>query len=119
MKTSFLQGKTIRRISLLIIDILVILVSEFLSLLIRFEFRFDSISPEYLHTLGVYTPVNIGVTIILFIIFQLYSSLWAYASVQEMPLRDRSLRGLHRFADGRHLGYGEWKSPVPTMCCIF
>ena len=84
MKTSFLQGKTIRRISLLIIDILVILVSEFLSLLIRFEFRFDSISPEYLHTMGVYTPVNIGVTILLFIIFQLYSSLWAYASVQEM-----------------------------------
>lgn len=84
MRQSILQGKAIRRILLLILDILVILVSEFLSLFIRFEFRIDGIGTEYLHNLKVYTPINLAITLFLFAMFQLYNSLWAYASVQEM-----------------------------------
>lgn len=84
MRSSFLQGKAIRRLILLLVDIMVIIFSEFLSLLIRFEFRYDAIGTEYLHNLKVYTPINICITIFLFVMFQLYSSLWAYASVQEM-----------------------------------
>lgn len=84
MRQSILQGKAIRRILLLILDILVILVSEFLSLFIRFEFQIDGIGTEYLHNLKVYTPINLAITLFLFAMFQLYNSLWAYASVQEM-----------------------------------
>lgn len=84
MKNSILHGKTTRRVFLFIIDLLVILASEFLSLFIRFEFSYTSIDPQYLDHLWHYTPINICVTICLFIVFQLYSSLWAYASVQEM-----------------------------------
>lgn len=84
MKKSVFQGKAIRRLVLFIIDVLIILASEFLSLFIRFEFRVDGIDPKYLDHLWHYTPINICLTIFLFIIFQLYSSLWAYASIQEM-----------------------------------
>ena len=75
MRSSFLQGKAIRRLILLLVDIMVIIFSEFLSLLIRFEFRYDAIGTEYLHNLKVYTPINICITIFLFVMFQLYSSL--------------------------------------------
>lgn len=69
---------------LLAVDIIVILAAEYLSLLIRFELRFDQIYKEFLDNLGAFTPINIALTIALFYLFQLYNSLWAYASVQEL-----------------------------------
>lgn len=84
MRDSIIQTKAIRRVLLFIMDILVIILSEFFSLLIRSEFRPDQIDTEFLHDLHLYTPINLCITIFLFAIFQLYSSLWAYASVKEM-----------------------------------
>lgn len=78
------QSKTIRRIMLIIMDIIIILASQFFSLLIRFEFNFDAVEASYLGILVKYTPINVMITLALFFIFQLYSSLWAYASLQEL-----------------------------------
>jgi FlaA1/EpsC-like NDP-sugar epimerase len=73
------------RVSLLIIyDILVILIAEYMALLIRYEFRPGRIKEWYLTSIMHYSPVNIIVTILIFAMFALYDSLWRYASVTEL-----------------------------------
>lgn len=73
------------RVSLLILyDILVIGISEYMALLIRFEFRPGMIKKVFLESMIHYTPVNIGCTLVIFALFSLYESLWRYASVTEL-----------------------------------
>lgn len=73
------------RVSLLILyDILVIGISEYMALLIRFEFRPGMIKKVFLESMIQYTPVNIGCTLVIFALFSLYESLWRYASVTEL-----------------------------------
>lgn len=73
------------RISLLVIyDILVILLAEYMALLIRYEFHPDKIRKIYLTSLMNYSIINIIVTILVFSLFALYESLWRYASVTEL-----------------------------------
>lgn len=85
MKNIF-QGtsKTLRIILLLIYDICAVCVAEFLALWTRFEFSIAQIEPQYAKTALRYTLINIVVTLVIFAFFKLYSSLWRYASVQEM-----------------------------------
>lgn len=69
---------------IVILDILVILAAEFLSLWIRYEFSFRSIERIYMDNAITYTPINVLCTIAVFYIFHLYTSLWKYASVAEL-----------------------------------
>ena len=65
------------RVSLLILyDILVIGISEYTALLIRFEFHPGMIRKPFLESMIHYTPINIGCTLIIFALFSLYESLW-------------------------------------------
>lgn len=73
-----------RAIVIVILDILVILAAEFLSLWIRYEFSFRSIERIYMDNAITYTPINVLSTIAVFYIFHLYTSLWKYASVAEL-----------------------------------
>lgn len=77
-------SKSIRIILLVIYDICAICIAEFLALWTRFEFFFDRIEPVYLDAAIRYTLINIIATVVIFAMFKLYSSLWRYASVQEM-----------------------------------
>ena len=77
-------SKTLRIILLLIYDICAVCVAEFLALWTRFEFSIAQIEPQYAKTALRYTLINIVVTLVIFAFFKLYSSLWRYASVQEM-----------------------------------
>ena len=72
-----------RVIMLMIIDIVAIGLAGFLSLWMRFEFSFADIQMEYLEAIYHYMPINIVITVIVFWIFRMYSSLWKYASVNE------------------------------------
>lgn len=73
------------RISLLVIyDILIILLSEYMALLIRYEFHPEKIKQIYLTSLMNYSVINIIITILIFALFSLYESLWRYASVTEL-----------------------------------
>lgn len=73
------------RVSLLVFsDILAVCLAEFFALWTRFEFSISSITPEYADHALKYTAINIVITVLLFIFLKLYSSLWQYASVQEM-----------------------------------
>lgn len=73
-----------RAIVIVILDILVILAAEFLSLWIGYEFSFRSIERIYMDNAITYTPINVLSTIAVFYIFHLYTSLWKYASVAEL-----------------------------------
>lgn len=73
------------RVSLLVIyDILVILIAEYMALLIRYEFHPERIKPIYLTSLMRYSLINLILTILVFSLFALYESLWRYASVTEL-----------------------------------
>lgn len=74
----------IRRVCLIILDILCIIAASFLALLTRFEFDFHQIPPEFLKVIYEYGPFIIVVTLVIFTFFHVYSSLWEYAGIEEV-----------------------------------
>lgn len=74
----------IRRICLIILDIACIIGASFAALLTRFEFHFSAIPEEFLEVLGHYEVYFVGITLIVFVAFRIYSSLWEYAGVEEV-----------------------------------
>lgn len=80
------DAKLIRRVAFLVImDILIVLASAFLALLIRFEFdMFDEQFIRYGTTALRWMIPNTLVTILVFIIFKLYTSIWDFAGVDEL-----------------------------------
>ncbi len=74
----------IRRIFLILLDIICISVAGLAALLLRFDFHFSQIDTPYLDRFIQYLPVHIVLTIILFWLFHMYNSLWEFASINEM-----------------------------------
>ncbi len=73
-----------RRTSLIIYDIAAVLLSSFLAIAMRYEFALDAIPEYFLETIIRFLPVNVILTIIVFYLFKLYNSLWAFASETEL-----------------------------------
>ena len=82
---SFVEKNAPRnRVALLaILDILIITVSGFLSLYIRFDFSFGRMEAKYVDFELYYLPANLIITIVIFILFRLYRSVWRFASTTE------------------------------------
>ena len=70
--------------ALMFLDALIIIISMAGALWIRFDFHFGDISQEFIETVHDYLPVNIIVTILIYLIFKLYTSLWRFAGAEEM-----------------------------------
>ncbi|SHK23429.1 NDP-sugar epimerase, includes UDP-GlcNAc-inverting 4,6-dehydratase FlaA1 and capsular polysaccharide biosynthesis protein EpsC [Hathewaya proteolytica DSM 3090] len=69
---------------LIIIDVILIIASLYLSLLIRFDFGFSTAFKEYVRFLNLsIIPVTL-ITLFFNKVFNLYDSLWKYASIQEV-----------------------------------
>lgn len=77
-------GKNMRIAMLLIYDVFAIYAAGWLALLARFDFRLDKVDAVYISILNQYIPINILVCLFFFSIMKMYSSLWQYASVQEL-----------------------------------
>lgn len=73
-----------RRAFLLAYDIIAVCCSNFLALLLRYEFQVDDIPAYFMNAVWEHLPISICLTLVLFYIFRLYHSLWAYAGVSEM-----------------------------------
>lgn len=73
-----------RRIFLIIYDTLAVALSCFMPLIFRYEFRIAEIPNEFVDSVWWVMPFAIGITLVLFWIFRLYHSLWAYAGVTEV-----------------------------------
>lgn len=78
------RSKYLRITLLVLYDILAVCLAEFLSVWTRFEFTFTDQARGYMTTAFEYLPVNIMITLFIFAFMRLYSSLWEYASVQEL-----------------------------------
>lgn len=81
---SFNLQQKIRIICLVVYDVMAIAVAQVLALITRFDFTISHVTPHYLDNCFKMMLINIIVTILIFIIMHLYSSLWEYASEQEM-----------------------------------
>ena len=85
MKKIELNYKLItRRAFLITYDIIAVICSNFLSLLLRYEFQLDTIPEYFMNAVWLHLPISILITLAIFYVFRLYHSLWAYAGVNEM-----------------------------------
>ena len=99
----------LRRVCLIVLDIVLIIISSLMALLTRFEFDIEQIPEEFLDVLVSYGILMIFVTLSVFAVFRIYSSLWEYAGLEETfkiigaPFQPRTKhrqphgQGFHRF----------------------
>ena len=89
----FIRNKEIfvRRAGLITYDIFAILVSSAMGLLLRFDLSYDEMINAssgwgyiWQGNIWKYLPVNITLTLFIFYLFHLYTSLWMYAGIPEM-----------------------------------
>lgn len=69
---------------LMIYDIIVVNISYFLALLIRFDLKFTKIDQTYLDAFKQSAPIYTVFCIIVFILLKLYRSIWRFASYIEL-----------------------------------
>ncbi len=83
-KEPFNFAKLYRRIGLIIYDVISVIVASYVAILIRHDFDVDTIPEHFLVPLNSFLPIGIVATIIIFYIFKMYDSLWAYAGEKEL-----------------------------------
>lgn len=81
---SFLKIPMNRILALVLMDIMSVVVASFAALYIRFDFSFKGIPTEYMARFERILPFNIVVTLLFFVIWKLYKSVWRYASATEL-----------------------------------
>lgn len=74
----------IRRIFLMCYDMLAVFTASMLALLVRFDLHITSVPPEYLNEVWKTIPFMMVITLVIFWVLRLYSSLWSYAGALEM-----------------------------------
>ena len=79
-----LKNQLPKTIALIFIDILLISMSIYSTLLIRFNFELDNIPEHFVQSISNTIAINIIGTIIIFSLFRLYTTLWRYASIKEL-----------------------------------
>jgi FlaA1/EpsC-like NDP-sugar epimerase len=75
-------GYRVKRIGLVLGDVVCILISFALALLVRFDFSFSKALPYWHLGLGRF-PILIVIRLCIYYVFGLYSRLWQFASVKE------------------------------------
>ena len=65
-------------------DIVVVAMSYFLALWLRFDCRYSEIPAEYLSAWKHFTPIYIVLAILCFYLLRLYKSIWRFASYSEL-----------------------------------
>ena len=83
--SNYIEKKApMNRLALLVfMDILVIAITGFLALYIRFDFEFRHMDMEFMARELKMLPIHILVTLIVFVFFKLYRSVWRFASATE------------------------------------
>ncbi len=73
-----------RRTLLILLDLVCVVFASYFALATRFEFVVREIPEEYLQEMLEYEPAFVVVTVLIFGLFRIYSSLWEYAGVREL-----------------------------------
>ena len=74
----------IRLLSLIAWDIIMIHLASVIALVTRFDLVFSKVEPEFWNVLSKYSMVHTILTVGIFLLFQLYTSLWNYAGMREL-----------------------------------
>ena len=83
MKKFFdLHNSRNRMILLCCVDILTMIVHPFLSLIFRYEFKYAWVPLEYIHSIKSYMVINIVTTLVIFLLLNLYNSVWTFAGLR-------------------------------------
>ncbi len=70
---------------MMLVDAVIINAAGFLALFVRFEFDYGELSASgFLSAFLNAAPVSTAVALVLFILFRLYTSVWAYAGISEL-----------------------------------
>ncbi|MCR5685935.1 MAG: polysaccharide biosynthesis protein [Lachnospiraceae bacterium] len=85
MKNVFKDNRLfIRRLFLVVVDIMMVGAASVASLLLRFNLTFESIQEDFFENMISYLPIQMAVTVVVFFLFKLYSSIWTFASINEL-----------------------------------
>lgn len=79
-----IEHSTVVSIYLAIYDAIVVSLSYFLALLLRFDFQFSRIPEMYYEPWLKFSPIYIVVCLAVFYFFRLYNSIWRFASYTEL-----------------------------------
>ena len=78
------KGYKARLFILIVLDILSINACSFIALMIRFDFKYQSIDKVYLENVLKFAPINTAMIMLVLVLCKLYRSIWSYASVYEL-----------------------------------
>ncbi|WP_026505072.1 polysaccharide biosynthesis protein [Butyrivibrio sp. NC3005] len=76
--------KLYRQIVLIVYDVASIIIASYLAVVMRFEFHISDVPEHFMTPIDDFLPFNIILTLIIFTLFKLYSSLWAFAGETEL-----------------------------------
>ena len=86
-KSAFHARKAVRVLLLVLLDIFLINLAQFLALYLRFEFNLHNmLESNFLHNILAFAPVNTLMVILVMAFFGVYNSLWEYVSIKEACL---------------------------------
>ncbi len=74
----------IRLTSLIVWDIIMIHLASVIALVVRFDFVFTQVDPVFWDALSNYAIIHTILTLGIFAMYQLYTSLWNYAGMREL-----------------------------------
>ncbi len=80
----FLKIPVNRIIALVFLDVISIFVASFAAIYIRFDFSFSAIPEMFMDRFEINLPFILLITLLFFVIWKLYKSVWRYASATEL-----------------------------------
>lgn len=78
------HDKRVRMFILMLIDIAAMVLSSFMGLFMRFDMSIVKIPLEYMYKVISYMPYYVLATLLVFLIFRMYSIMWSAAGIREV-----------------------------------
>lgn len=73
-----------RKLLIILADVIAVILSYGCALWLRFDLRMTQIGSTYMTGYGYYIPLAVIVTLIVYMGFRLYNSIWSYAGLSEL-----------------------------------
>ena len=67
----------------MLLDILILIFTDWLSLAVRFDFMFSAIPHRYIALMRQIMPLQIGITLAVFLLLRMYKFIWHAVTVQD------------------------------------
>lgn len=78
------KNKRVRMIILMMLDACAVALASFFGLFVRFDLSVDKIPAEYIRPVVEYLPFYVMATLIIFVLFRMYATMWSVAGIREV-----------------------------------